>query len=79
MKDCLMRGESPMCSHLLYTQCLDDSVFNERMLGINAGFAWRKLSDYTVVYCDLGISKGMQLGIEHAKKLKHHIEYRRLK
>ena len=78
MKDCLMRGESPMVSHLLYTQCLDDNIPNERMLGIDAGFAWRKVADYTVVYTGLGISRGMQQGIDHAKKLHHKIEYRDL-
>lgn len=78
MKDCLMRGESPMASHLLYTQCLDDTDKQERMLGINAGFAWRKKAEYTVVYTDLGISKGMQHGIDHANKLHQKIVYRKL-
>ena len=78
MKDCLMRGESPMASHLLFTQCLDDNVPNERMLGINAGFVWRKVADYTVVYTDLGISKGMQKGIDHEIKLCRFIDYRKL-
>ncbi len=78
MKDCLYRGETPFASHLLYTQCLDDTIPNERMLGINAGFAWREASDYTVVYTDLGISGGMQAGIDHATKLGHYIEYRKI-
>jgi hypothetical protein len=78
MRDCLYRGEAPMASHLLYTQCLDDTIKNERMLGINAGFVWRKSADYTVVYIDHGISRGMQLGIDHAKKINHEVKYRRL-
>lgn len=78
MKDCLMRGESPMASHLLYTQCLDDNIPDERILGIKAGFAWRKAADYTVVYEDRGISEGMKLGIDHANKLHQKIVYRRL-
>ena len=48
------------------------------MYGIAAGFAWREVADYTVVYNDLGISKGMEYGIAHAKELGHPIIYRSL-
>jgi hypothetical protein len=33
-------------------------------LGINAGFAWRDVSEKTVFYIDLGISSGMLEGIK---------------
>ena len=68
MADCLRRGEAPYASHLLYTQpgVLDDDDPGERMLGIDAGFAWREVTEATVVYTDLGITPGMQLGIGHA-------------
>ena len=81
MWDCLQRGEAPYASHLLYTQVgvLDDSDPIQRERGIQAGFAWRSASQATVVYEDLGISTGMKYGIEHAKKLGHPIEYRKLK
>lgn len=78
MLDCLKRNESPFASHLLYTQCLNDDNPNHRKLGIEAGFEWREAADYTVVYTDLGISKGMQMGIDHATKLGHFIDYRKL-
>lgn len=80
MRDCLLRGESPYASHALYTQeqVLNDEIKEERDLGIAAGFVWREGSDKTVVYTDLGISSGMKLGIEHAEKLGHEIEYRSL-
>lgn len=80
MHDCLMRGEAPYASHLLYTQpgVLDDNVADERQHGINAGFAWRDASDKTVVYIDLGVTKGMEYGIAHAKFTNHPIEERRL-
>ena len=57
VRDSLLRGESPIASHLLYTQpgILKDDVPDERQLGIEAGLAWRFAADATVVYQDLGI------------------------
>ena len=80
MKDCLGRGEAPYASHLLYTQegVLDDSIPEEREHGIQAGFAWRQVAAKTVVYEDLGISRGMQYGIDDAKKRGIPVEYRRI-
>ena len=78
MKDCLLKGEAPFVSHLLYTQdgVLDDDVPDERELGIRAGWEWRRVAELTVVYTDLGISEGMKGGIEESKKLGIPIEYR---
>lgn len=78
MRDCLLRGEAPFASHLLYTQAgvLNDDVPSERQHGIEAGFAWRERSSYTVVYTNLGISRGMEYGIAHAKETGAHIAYR---
>ena len=79
MLDCLMRGEAPVASHLLYTQCLDDEKSRERALGMDAGFAWRSTADKTVVYTDLGISNGMEFGISHARSIGQKIEYRSIR
>jgi hypothetical protein len=76
--DCLKRGEAPFASHLLYTQVLDDELLPERQLGIHAGLAWGKVAEATVVYGDLGISRGMTIGIEAAKAIGRPIEYRTL-
>lgn len=76
MKDCLYRNEAPMVSHLLYTQCLDDEITHERELGIEAGLAFKDVVNKTVVYADLGISKGMQYGIDIAIKNGREVEYR---
>lgn len=78
MKDCLKRGEAPYASHLLYTQegVLDDTIPEEREWGIQAGFAWRQVAHKTVVYTDLGISRGMEYGILDAQKRGSPIEYR---
>lgn len=78
MADCIRRGEAPFASHALYTQpgILNDADPAERLLGIQAGFAWRSAATKTVVYLDRGISRGMQMGIEDAERLGHTIEYR---
>lgn len=80
MRDCLLRGETPYASHLLYTQpgVLMDELPHERALGIEAGFVWRELAKRTVVYVDLGVSRGMGQGIAHAEQLGCPVEYREL-
>lgn len=81
MRDCLKRGEAPFASHALYTQpgVLDDTDGAERALGIEAGLVWGACAEATVVYDDLGISKGMQLGIARANAEGRPVEYRKLK
>ncbi len=80
MADCLKRGEAPLASHLLYTQdgILDDDIPEERALGIEAGFVWGEQAEKVVVYQDLGISGGMQLGIDKATVRGIPVEYRNL-
>lgn len=80
VKDCLLRGEAPMASHLLYTQpgILDDNIPKERELGINAGLEWRKVAEASVVYTDYGISKGMEYGIKAAEEAGIPVKYRSL-
>lgn len=80
MRDSLRRGEAPLASHLLYTQpgVLDDNDPIERTLGIDAGLEWGTFADATVVYCDLGISKGMRIGMERARGLFRHVVVRYL-
>ncbi|CAK0741577.1 conserved hypothetical protein [Azospirillaceae bacterium] len=67
--DCLLRGEAPIASHLLFTQpgVLDDNIPEQRKLGIEAGHSWIEVANYVVVYTDFGISKGMEQGMERAK------------
>lgn len=80
LHDCLIRGEAPFASHLLYTQesVLDDNISDERTLGINAGLEWGAVADATVVYTDLGISGGMRLGIKRAEEVGRPVEHRAL-
>lgn len=80
MADCFKRGEAPFASHGLYTQpgVLDDNDPRERELGIEAGLAWGRRADATIVYTDLGISRGMEQGIARARAENRVIEYREL-
>ena len=80
MRDSLDRGESPFAMHLLYTQegILNDNVPEERNRGIEAGLAWGKYASKTVVYTNLGITPGMEKGIQRAKEEGREIEYREL-
>lgn len=80
LADCLMRGEAPLASHLLYTQpgVLRDDVVVERALGIRAGHEWMRVADAVVVYEDHGVSPGMQRGIAVAMAAGKAIEYRRI-
>lgn len=80
MADCLARNESPYASHALLTQpgVLDDADPDERRKGIAAGLAWGDRADATVVYTDLGISRGMAEGIDRAKVARRPIEMRSL-
>jgi hypothetical protein len=76
VRDSLARGEAPLASHLLYTRMLNDWVPMERELGIAAGLAWGAVAQATVVYTDLGISTGMQHGIDRAKLEGRPVELR---
>ncbi len=81
IRDALSRGEAPIASHLLYTQpgVLDDLVPSERQWGIDAGLAWGKVADATVVYTDRGMSRGMEYGVAAAQRDGRPIEYRTIK
>ena len=78
VRDSLSRGESCIASHLLYTQpgILDDNIPEERQWGIDAGLAWRRVAEASVVYQDFGISRGMSYGIAAAEAAGIPVEYR---
>ena len=80
VRDSLSRGEAPIASHLLYTQpgVLRDAVPEERQWGIDAGLAWGAVAEATIVYTDLGISRGMEYGIKHANTAGRPVEYRKV-
>ena len=83
MRDCLLNhGEAPFASHGLYTQdgVLDDTLPDERDLGIAAGFVWGRLGEVKrrVFYTDLGMTTGMKHGLAEATMLGQEVVYRDL-
>ena len=78
VKHSLSLGESPIASHLLYTQegILNDDIPEERMLGIDAGLAWKNVAEKHVFYVDYGWSKGMHYAYSYATKHKIPVEIR---
>lgn len=81
MHDCLVNhNETPYASHLLYTRkyVLRDDHPEERKLGIDAGFYWRKVAEQTNFYIDLGVTEGMELGMEDCLKKGHDYAIRNL-
>jgi hypothetical protein len=80
LADCLRRGESPIASHLLYTQpgVLDDSIPTERALGISAGLAWRHVAEAAVFYIDRGWSAGMNAALDLYERMPKPVEIRKL-
>lgn len=71
-------NEDPYASHLLLTRILDDNIPAQRSRGIEAGLRWGRCADKSVVYTNLGISPGMEQGIERAKQEGRPVEYREL-
>jgi len=80
LRDSLARGEAPLASHLLYTQpgVLDDTLPEERYLGISAGLAWLPLAHVHTVYIDRGISVGMRIAYDRAREVGVPVEIRSL-
>ncbi len=79
LKHSLSCGESPLASHLLYTQVLDDASPNERLLGIEAGYDWLHVAQGAVFYMDLGLSPGMILAIKAHQNAFNPIVFRWLR
>ena len=65
----LDQGKSPYASHLLYTQMLDDSVPEQRQLGIEAGLAWGPWAKERFFFVDRGFTSGMIFGYNAAEEL----------
>jgi len=81
MRDSIVNhGESPFASHLLYTQAhiLNEHIPEERALGIETGLEFARATEKTVVYTDLGITKGMEQAIKAAEDNGIELEMRKL-
>ena len=78
LKDSLERGESPIASHLLHTQVLDDNVVEEREIGIEAGLAWLDVADLHAFYLDYGWSRGMISALWRAVGMGKMVRFRNI-
>ena len=76
LADCIRRNESPMASHHLFPEILNDDTPYERALGIRAGLAWGRHCDAVAVYSDLGVTPGMREAISEYKSAGKVIEWR---
>lgn len=80
LRHSLLLGESPIASHLLYTQIgvLNDDLPNERQIGIDAGLQWKEVAEKHVFYIDYGMSNGMEYALESAKENNIPTEFRKI-
>lgn len=78
LRDCIVRGEAAIASHLLYPQVLEDDEPREREVGIASGLAWAEHADVVAFYTDLGWSGGMFRAYVHASLHGVAIELRSL-
>ena len=78
VNDSLKRGEAPYASHLFYTQegLLNDTIPEERKLGMEAGKIWELAAEVNVLCIDLGISSGMVWGAKEAFKEGREVKFR---
>lgn len=73
--DSISRGEAPSASHKLYTDVLDDNIWEERELGIKLGFAWLLAADLVAFYTDFGWSSGMSACLKDIKSKRFRVPY----
>jgi len=65
----VLRGYVPIAPHIIFTRFLDDTKPGERELGISCGLELLKLCDELWCFDFSGISEGMHLEIDEAKRL----------
>lgn len=65
----------PVASHLLYPQMLDDSIPEERELGLMFGLSLLAICDEVWCFGDVSSSAGVQQEIVEAKKLGKKVRY----
>lgn len=76
--DSIRRGETPVATHLLFTQPGILREETERALGLELALDLLQRVDAVVVYTDRGVSDGMQAAIREAHRRGIVVEYRRV-
>jgi len=77
-KQAIREGYAPFAPHLLYPQFLDDSVPEERALGIRLGHEFMSTCGQIWLYADAGITDGMRQDIVEAICLRIPVRIARL-
>lgn len=71
--------ESPLASHRMFTDALDDNVPEEREVGIECGYVWWLHGvKHVVFYTDLGWSRGMTRALERCTELSQRFVERKI-
>ncbi|MFS1426458.1 hypothetical protein LMH73_004555 [Vibrio splendidus] len=68
--------ENPQAFHLTYTKVTDDTVPEQREIGLNKSFSIHCHAGKKVYYLDRGFSYGMELGMKHAIDNDIPVEFR---
>lgn len=77
LRDALLNhDESPYMSHRMLTEAFDDTVAEERQLGIQAGYVFIEHVQNSVFYLDCGMSKGMKYAEGYCKSHEVPVSYR---
>jgi len=69
IRDSAYRGEAPYASHRMMPGALNESLPEERALGLACGYAWWDKADLIVFYEDLGWSAGMLAARDRAERI----------
>lgn len=77
LRDCLLRGESPIATHAMYTR---PGILSkcEGGLASEASDGLAEAVGVTVLYTDYGITSKMNLGLDRASFHGHDIFYREI-
>ncbi len=93
LRDCYLRGEAPIATHLMWTKLSDKDEFNGktiisdsvnmvgfpgRVFALEAGDAIRNRVDYVVFYVDRGWSNGMTRARDHCMDMCIRAEIRNI-
>lgn len=68
LRHSIASGETPLASHLLHTQVLDDNNDTHRAAGIALGLNMLRVADGMALYVDYGESEGMVAAAKAAEE-----------
>src|SRR5262245_30775558 len=75
IRDAVIRGYSPVATHKMFTESLNDNDPTERILGMQQRDTFMRVSEGGWVNTDLEVSNGMKEDIEALKKRGIPVDY----